>query len=414
MLLGMRQQGELGSPARTTVLAATILLLAAATFANETIATATYYTRYAAAAALIWLTVHQGRGTRRRFTDLLGAAKTLLVGSWGLVALSILSAAWSIDPRETLLQGATFGLLVVAAHVHITHRWHHPGTVEADFRTIFALLGVTVAASLALGTLVGTRLGGLYANPNTLGILAAFTVMLGIGLREVHPTPLPLLVAVIAFVTLVESENRSGLVGCAAAAVWLVGRRVGRPNPAAVVILCWSAAATLAVYLVAGDRIPLPAVGQRFNSTDFLTGRGAGWELAVRLWEQRPVQGYGFRVGEVIFARMQNPSSFQQLDAHSSYLQTLLELGWLGVVPFGLMLLGAVVGVHTTHDVGARDGIAGLVIVGLVSAIAESTLLGVGQAICWVFWVSAAALVSGSSHRVHEGGQKASVLGSRA
>jgi O-antigen ligase len=382
----------MGSLGRSLALAATVFLLAAATFADDRIAAATFVLRYVAALALVTVTWQQGRYVHKPTNGMPTHARILMSGTWLMAGLAFMSTYWSVDAGETLAQAAVFTLLVLVMHVHVTRRWHAPGTVEHDVRVIFWTLAVTVVVSLGAGTVVGVRLGGLYANPNSLGLVAAFTASLGLGLCMQRWSPWVIGTVLLSLLTILGTESRTGLIGFALACTWVFLRRLRAVAPAAIAGLLFAASVPVAALLM-GLQIPTPAVFARFQSEDDLfTGRQAGWEYALQLWQDQPLTGYGFRVGEVIFSRDRYLTSFTADGAHNSYLQTLLELGCLGLIPLALMLL-ALIGVILRADLaGVHAGLAAVCITGLALGFTESALFGVGQPISWVFWLSAAAL----------------------
>lgn len=374
------------------VLASTILLLAVATFDSPAIASMTYILRYVAAGLLLISTWSQGQGAASRLRHCPRPARALILSSWGLSLLAAISVAWSVDPIETLLQAAVYALLVGNMHVHVTHRWLRPQTVIRDVRTIFWTLAITVVVSLASGASVGTRLGGIYANPNMLGIICAFTIALGTGLLASRVTTPVLITSALAVVALIASESRTALISIAAGLIWIVIRR--RPNAWFVASMCLCGAIGVFCSLVS-VRIPLPAVAGRFAAHgDLFNSRTQAWWYALELWERQPLTGYGFRVGEVIFAQFRYETTFLSDGAHNSYLQLLLELGILGMAPFAVILVTLVVVLARYRPIGVGMGLGALVIAGLATGYTESAMFGVGQPVSWVFWLLAAALAS--------------------
>jgi O-antigen ligase len=266
--------------------------------------------------------------------------------------------------------------------------------VSRDFRTIFWVLAATVIASLAAGTAVGGRLGGIYDNPNTLGIVAAFTAALGMGVAAERGSAPVWLATGLSLLAAVASQNRTGLLGLALAATYLLLRRLPSMRPAAIASLHLLMAAPVAFLLFLG-RIPAPAVVGRFEGQDdVLNGRQLAWQYALTLWNREPLNGYGFRVGEAIFQRDRYLTDFTADGAHNSYLQVLLELGVFGALTFALMCIAVITSIMRGLPQGMSLGLAALCITGLMVGVTESALMGVGQPICWVFWLTAAATAS--------------------
>ncbi|MEE6274104.1 O-antigen ligase family protein [Georgenia sp. MJ206] len=388
----MSDQTPPGSTLRTLVLAAMIFALTAATFEVESLAAFVYFPRYIFAVLLLVVTFHQGEGVRRSLDECPPPARLLIKSAQVLVVVAAVSTVWSVDRTETVLQTIVFAVLVANMQTHMTRRWHHPGTILHDMRTIYWVIASTVVASLALGTQVGGRLSGIYDNPNTLSLMAAMTVAIGTGLLAHRGSWLVLFVTTLSAVALLMTESRTAFAGLVLALAWVGLRRRAFP-PWAVMSALFVAALSTAVLLVYG-RIPLPSVVTRFQGGQpegVLSYRDIAWNHAVDLWQQQPWTGYGFRAGEVVFQQNRHLTAFSSDGAHNSYLQTLLEVGVIGFIPFAVMILALVRAVWTVSFSGIGAGLVALVIVGLAMGTAESALFGVGQAMSWTFWLGAAA-----------------------
>lgn len=386
---------------RTIVLGLTILAFAAAGFENAAISSVAYVARYAFAALLLGLTL----ATPSETQSIGGAAKTseparLLIGSsWVFVAFAALSTAWSIAPRETVMQTAVLVLLVANMHAHMSRRWRLSKPLLEDVTIIFVVLTITMVISVSMGALVGGRLSGVYSNPNTLGILAAFTVALGLGVREGRKSIFQISTGIaiaISVVAMLGTLSRTASLALVAGLVVLVSRK--RTFPPMVVAMASFAGAGVIATLLVGRRIPFPAVMERFVSPDGgsqFSGREEIWHFAVSLWEQQPWLGYGFRTGEIAFRR----AGFSGGAAFNSYLQSLLEVGVLGVLPLVAMLVALIWGLMRARS-SVQTGLAALVAVGLLVCLTESSLLGLGHPIAWVFWLCGGALAASVESQV--------------
>jgi O-antigen ligase len=148
-------------------------------------------------------------------------------------------------------------------------------------------------------------------------------------------------------------------------------------------------------YLLNGS-IPLPSTVARFRShgsAGILSDRQLAWDFGIRLWELRPWTGYGFRTGELLFVENRGIAHGSTIGAAlNSYLQILIELGYIGIFPLAGMILALIWGLAHLRFLGMRAGLAALVVSGLASGVTESALFGLGSVICWVFWFAATAL----------------------
>lgn len=399
----MSDNGGPGSRLRTAVFAATIFFFTTVNFAVELPITAlSYYPRFLFAVLLLVITLHQGQKWKRPLAQAPPMARALMRWTWVLVLIAGLSTFWSIAPVETALQAGVFAVLAANMQAHITGRWHRPGTIAHDMRVIYWVLALSVVGSLAMGTQSAGRLSGLYENPNGLGILAAMAVAIGIGLLRDRRSWTVAVVTLLCAVTMVLAESRTALVALVAALLWFALRR--RTLSPSVAILGSFAAAGVVLIIMLGIRVPMPSVITRFlDGSDLLNTRDVGWQFAIDLWERRPTLGYGFRVGEQVFIQNLRFTSFTADGAHNSYLQTLLELGVVGIIPLLLIVVVLLRALWRAPMDGFSVGLALLVIVGLAMSLAESALLGVGTVISWAFWLGAAALCSTTPNRPRKG-----------
>ena len=254
------------------------------------------------------------------------------VGLGALAGWTALSALWSPDPDASLLE-AQRTLVYVAAIV---------AAVAVGGRL---LAGTLAAIALVCAYSVGQRLvegtpdppvpfsGTLLQEPlgyaNALGGLAAIGLATTVALVRVPRLRLlvPALVGLFV-VTIALTDNRSGwlaaLAGAAVALPLAWGRRRLAVSVAAVI--------GLALALV----LALPAG----SLADDLAAQGGGgrpwyWHVAWEEFTDAPVAGRGAGTFELAWLEEQ-PIPESILDAHSLYLETLAELGLVGL---GLLAL---------------------------------------------------------------------------
>jgi O-antigen ligase len=123
-------------------------------------------------------------------------------------------------------------------------------------------------------------------------------------------------------------------------------------------------------------------------------GRFTAWALAVGLTRERPVAGSGFGTTEEVFGPQAAAISLEFLGrlVHNPYLQTLLELGPVGLV----VLLLAVANALRRGWLGPRvyplwTAVYGALVAGVTSF--ESSMLSAGSIFAFNFWLVAAASV---------------------
>ena len=363
---------------------------------------AVFYGRYALAGLLVLATWGQAPGGARPLADAAPMSRWIVRGSYALAVIALASTAWSIAPAQTAQQAAAYLMLGAVLHGLTACRWHHREVALGDLAAVVRPL----AAMVALG-LVGARIGlvtadahsgrhhGVFANANTLGMLAALVAATSAGLFLHRRSAWAAGAVVVCVYAILLAQTRTAILALAAAGLWLILRRGARSAVTAGVV---AALAGLGVAMsgLAPERLPGPAgrLAQRFSGdapSGVLSGRGTTWDLTLQLWHQRPVTGYGFRTGELVIA-VQGPAAGYESDViGNSFLQVVLELGLLGVVPFGILLF-ALLGVARRAPVsGGGAGLVAGCVVGLCVAFTESALLGTGQAFCWLVWLVAAA-----------------------
>lgn len=377
----------------------------------------------------------------------------ILAGLLGaaLVALALLSAAWSITPRLTLERGATLLVLLVTA-------WSLAYAVSADpdlwARLLEAILvGAAVVCLLGLVVLAvaphdavqwatpGTpaRYRGLGQNPNTVPMLAAIAVPIALWVAVRSRTTFERggSVAALAlfFGTIATSNSRGALIAAVAAlvALSLVAYRAWTlrlvPVAAAVVLVAVGAAAVKALPTAAyptssqlsggsggsggkvspSNLIPQPPffpgplydeLGRPRLSNPYgpgrdlvgSSGRGAAWEGAFHLGETRPVLGYGFGTEERVF--VDRYYTFQGSRPENSFLGLFLQLGALGVLLLvALLVTLAAATVSVLRVRGERLPLAGacvgVIVAGFVLAGVQSYVYSVGNIASVSFWVAA-------------------------
>ncbi len=126
-------------------------------------------------------------------------------------------------------------------------------------------------------------------------------------------------------------------------------------------------------------------VGSDFVSSHFASGNGSGrwqyWSAAASAWEGEPLRGIGAG-GYEAYWNQHGSLTTPARNAHSLFLETLAELGILGIAfPIAFFAIPAVTGVRRLGGESRRDVAAGLAV---LAAGATSA------AIDWTFQVPAA------------------------
>jgi O-antigen ligase len=265
--------------------------------------------------------------------------------SLALAAVAVVTAPFSV------WRGATFGFLyqelpVLAAAVVVACKISSNWFVLR--RIITALIVGSLALALsALKAFHGGRasIGATY-DANDLAYLLVSIMPLALGFALTTKTRLRRLVGIVVFgiviLTLLLTGSRGGFLGLLAVLIMLVLVPIRRPQvnagkarrrilPAILGIALLTA--VIWPYLPAETRSRLAtvvALGTDYNSdTSDIGSRSNIWERNLTAALRRPV-GYG--VGTFPMVDLQTGGRFRA--PHNSYLETLVELGFIGMFLF--------------------------------------------------------------------------------
>ncbi|TXK16268.1 O-antigen ligase [Homoserinibacter sp. GY 40078] len=197
--------------------------------------------------------------------------------------------------------------------------------------------------------LEGGRIQGIVGNANLLGMLALLALIVFVlrvlARRGSPPWGWFWIAAAVAVLALTRSSTVlvAGVAVALAAVLLLVVRRTsGAARVAAHLVGLGVAVAAVVTAIIARE----PLLGLLGKSSD-LTNRLEIWDIVAGLAVQRPVAGWGW-------VSYWNPfvepfdglvviRGVTYLQAHNAWLDVFLQLGVIGLVVFGLVVLGALV-----------------------------------------------------------------------
>jgi O-antigen ligase len=276
-----------------------------------------------------------------------------------LTAWTLLSAWWSLDPTGSVLEAQRLLLYLATASAVLL-------LARPSSRTAILFGGLAAVAALCLAgladALVGDDpIGAVTDDPsseerlsepvgyaNALALLAASGVLLAVGLASVVERP-ALRVACLALVppllaTLYLTYGRGAWLALAVGLVVLFGSRLRAVDR--------RLAAALAAGLVVAVAVAATAVARSFTSATATPAEGSArlltlsgssradyWRVARRDVADHPLFGSGARSYGRYWLR-ERPVPQPARDAHSLYLESLAELGPLGLALL-LVALGA-------------------------------------------------------------------------
>jgi O-antigen ligase len=262
----------------------------------------------------------------------------LAAGLTAFAAWQALSAVWSLEPASSLRE-AERGLLYVAAAVALGAvvrrsggRWLLTGVLAGGTGVAAYSLGDRVLEGPAYDPTQFYLLIAPIGYANALGIVAAVVLVIGLGLAVTARSPLELIppaaAVAVAGAALALTSSRGSWTAAAIGA-------------ATVAVFLWTSSARVRTAWLALQAVVVAAVlvsPLAINLTTLervLSERPYYWWTAWHAVGDRPVLGSGAGTFDLVWAAGAPVPSFV-LDAHSLYLETLVELGPLGL---GLLLV---------------------------------------------------------------------------
>lgn len=252
-------------------------------------------------------------------------AEAISVGALAaLVLWAGLSAVWSADPDASLLDAQRTLLYVFAAAAALLVRG---ALLAGTLAGLLVVCGYSLAERLVNGPpdppdpFEGTLLFEPIGYANGLGALGALGVAIAVGLllrrRLALAAALALLLAVV-----VLSESRGALLAALVGTAVAVTLALGRPAAARSV----AAIAGLGLMVV----LALPAGSFADDLEPHAGPRAWYWHVAWHEAASAPVVGRGAGTFELAWLEQQ-PIESPVRDAHSLYLESLAELGLVGL-----------------------------------------------------------------------------------
>lgn len=258
-----------------------------------------------------------------------------------LVALTVVTAPFSIWPGMTF-QFLTLQLPVIAAAVivccKISYRW----SVLRGIMRVLVVGAVALGVAAVLSFRGGRASAGVSYDPNDLAYVMVSTLPMALAFALTSKTRRQRLinagVCSAMLLSLLLTSSRGGLFGLVAMLAVIVLMPLKRPESGksrnrivlpAVGLVC--AAMLVWAYLPAETRAHFSTVLQLSDDYNMditnLDSRGSIWKRGFTAAMQRPV-GYGVNSFQMVDLRM--GGHFRA--PHNSYLQMLVELGFLGLL----------------------------------------------------------------------------------
>ncbi|WP_165065943.1 O-antigen ligase family protein [Marisediminicola senii] len=320
--------------------------------------------------ASIVLIVRDQRRTRDRIT--MGVLPWPLLG---FLALAAASTAWSFYPRETaiavVLQLATTAVVLPAALL-LTPR-ERLRTLGLALRSILALslLFELVVALIVRAPVLpvwvtgadrvdpplllfwsrnllleGGPVQGIVGSSSLLAMagllgLIVFGVQLAAGTVRRAAGVLWMLLAIVTIALTRSATITLGLAAVIAVCVFLLVMRRASTRRARLAV--YGVGAAIAAAGIGAALIARPLILEALGKSADLTGRLGIWDAVIGLAEQRPAAGWGWisfwAPWVAPFDGLVTRNGVAQLHAHNAWLDVWLQLGVIGLVVFGVLIV---------------------------------------------------------------------------
>jgi O-antigen ligase len=332
--------------------------------------------------------------------------------------LGLAGSAVSVAPGVSLQRSLSFLLLFFVIFVYFWIRFQDAERCMEYGVALWRSVAIVFGAGLILLVVrnsemfVAGRLRLLLGNPNQLGhycaIMAPLAVWYAMERAVGRARTLAWFVVGTLSLSIVFSGSRGGMIACfmGLGLQFLVCYR------RRALFLLLAGALVFSVHLLRRD--PMPRGGEdpsffqetvvREETLKSGSGRTGVWKSARRLIEKKPLFGYGFGATDQLFFKGYFPDlplTFQGGHVHNSYLEELLNLGWIGAGPLFLaILLFLLAGLRlwtkpfaSTPNFRFTSALASMTLAGSISGIFESWFTSVGSVFCFPFWFAGALLL---------------------
>ncbi len=289
-----------------------------------------------------WLAT-KATGIRRTFSTLIECHPAMIGFIVAFLGWNAVSVVWAASPSAALQEVYRYILVILLVpilysaardrkHVYMIVAGF---LVGAAFSAVYGILNPASATAATAG-----RLSGAIGDPNEEASVLVAAIVLSVGMASVvKPSPrlklATLAGAVIAFIGLVETASRGGLVSfaCVLVAGVIFG---GRWRRSAAVLLVVGVAAVAGYYAFLASGAAVSRVTSASTS-----GRSDIWTVGLRMFEAHPLNGVGAENFQIVSVHyLQRPGLITAATfiidtpkvAHNIYLELLATLGVPGLV----------------------------------------------------------------------------------
>lgn len=328
-----------------------------------------------------------------------------LVMAAALLALCYASGWWSIDPSVTSRRSLALGFTLLFG-LYLGARFKGSDLTQIVGGT-FAVMAVgSILAALlypTMGVHHDINAGawrGLWHEKNQMASLMTFGFVACCASAFLLPDRRALWIgsAALIFFLIVMSRSKTSLLACLLALGAMPVLSALRSGGVKSVLFVWGGATASLIGGAVFFLMP-EAVFKALGKDPTLTGRTQIWESLLRLSDQRPWLGYGYKAfwgpDSIPNQIVKKETNWDVPSAHNGWLDLLVQLGWVGVILFG-SCLAATFFCALFRFARVRDGYFSVLALCIFSflILSESFILGQNNLIFVLFICAMARLTA--------------------
>lgn len=180
---------------------------------------------------------------------------------------------------------------------------------------------------------------GITQQKNALGRFGSICAVLLIAYHDILKWPklLSFVFGAVCVANVIGSQSGTGIVTLVVCMVLYIRLGSRNTSPAWDFILTVGLVALVSVLLLAPD-VLFDLLGKDASGT----GRTSIWAFSWGIIQAQPLLGYGFDAGANYWRPVMQSALFPSaVDAHNAFIQTVVDLGWGGLIALGAVLFMA-------------------------------------------------------------------------
>jgi O-antigen ligase len=318
------------------------------------------------------------------------------------ISYAVASVAYSPFKNLTIERSTTILFLYISVFWIIWKYAYNEGPEKVVRLVLQALLIILILSYFLIlinpsdSFMIG-RFRGLFQNPNSIGLICAILLPLGIWDFLMTKKKSALLLLILMLLSLFLSGSRGSLQAALVSSGYYLFIRRKKYRP--LVLFSFISIMLVLFWVIETVAITYFKSYIRADSIPELGGRLGIWQEAVRLIMENPIFGRGFGVENKIFAlKFTTHQARGQISyVHNSYLGMLIQLGIVGLIifylPLFILLFKELFYKHRGDVYRLRLALRSSLIAGLLCCLYESWIYSVGNSQTFPFWITVMLLL---------------------